>query len=238
MAFAILRPMKLERHDEAFEALHASLYEQSTHDAYKKKYDGYRAGFVPRLLGGFLIMLGNILYGRAPSYGKFRAIEIIARVPYQSWASVSYTYLTLYFKNASRALALSKQAKYAEYAQANETMHVVVISEIAAREGRLGYFRFTLIPMLFAFIYFWCSYLMYFFYPRWSYELNFLFETHAYRQYDQFLNEHEQTLKCKPIASEFLSWYGRTPHNQYDFFLSVRNDELIHRTTSLEELGH
>ena len=39
-------------------------------------------------------------------------------------------------------------------------MHVVVISQLAKRGQKAGFFLHTLIPMLFAFFYFWWSYLL------------------------------------------------------------------------------
>jgi hypothetical protein len=114
-------------------------------------------------------------------------------------------------------------------------MHLVVISHLAEKEECAGLIRHTLIPIVFAFFYFWASYILYLLKPRWSYELNFLFESHAFSQYDRFITEHEVALKSKPVASEFLAWYGRNPKNQYELFRSIRNDEIIHRNQSIEE---
>jgi hypothetical protein len=118
----------------------------------------------------------------------------------------------------------------------NETMHVVVISQLAKQEYRAGAIRYTLIPMLFAFFYFWASYTLYLINKRYSMELNYCFENHAFLQYSEFLLENAEELKNKPITSEFLAWYGRTPRSQYEFFESVRNDELIHRNMSVHSL--
>jgi hypothetical protein len=113
-------------------------------------------------------------------------------------------------------------------------MHVVVISTLARGE-RAGVIRFTLIPLLFAFFYFWASYVLYLICPRYSYELNYLFENHAFEQYDAFITTHPE-LNSKPVTSAFLTWYGRHPRSEYEFFRSVRNDELIHRNTSIHEI--
>lgn len=63
-----------------------------------------------------------------------------------------------------------------------------------------------------------------------------MFENHAFEQYSRFLEQQGEELKAKPIHCQFLDWYGRAPANQYEFFLSVRNDEIIHRNSSLEEV--
>jgi hypothetical protein len=168
---------------------------------------------------------------------KFRAVEVIARVPYHSWESAAYTLLTLFYQNEKKALALTEISHFARFAQDNETMHVVVISTLAREYERAGVLRHTIIPMVFAFFYFWWSYILYLAHPKWSLELNYLFESHAFEQYDRFLKECEKELKDRPIESDFLLRYGRHPISQYDFFLSVRNDELIHRNRSVREIA-
>lgn len=219
------------------EALIDSLNDAATLLAYKTPLDDYRPGLIPRMLGGILILCGNIVYGGRPSYRKFRAIEVIARVPYHSWTSAAFTLLTLFYSNESRALALSKLSRFTRFAGDNETMHVVVISELARAHERTNIMLHTIIPVLFAFCYFWVSYLLYLIRPRWSLETNYLFEQHAFDQYDLFLAQRGETLKACPIQSEFLAWYGRHPRSEYEFFRSVRNDEIVHRNQSIHEIG-
>ena len=204
---------------------------------YKSKYDNYQVSLVPKILGGFLVWSGNVFYGAAPSYLKFRAIEVIARVPYQSWVSGAYTLLTLFYTDEKKAIDLADAKLFARHANDNETMHVVVISHIVNVEHKnINIFTHSIIPIIFSFFYFWVSYLLFLINRKWSYELNYLFEDHSYHQYNTFINRYEEKLKAKEVCSEFLNWYGRGCSNQYEFFLSVRNDELIHRNYSIEEL--
>jgi len=229
--------MELSRGDTDLEALNQVLNDPQQLADYKRPYDDYKPAALPRLLGRWLITLGNVLYGEEPSYLKFRAIEVIARVPYHSWASAAYTLLTATYSDEVKAMRLSNVAKYARIAQDNETMHVVVISRLAHDEGlRAGFLLYTFIPMLFAFFYFWWSYWLYILNPRWSYELNYMFENHAFEQYHRFLEYRGDELRAKPASCDFLSWYGRNPRNQYEFFRSVRNDEIIHRNASVKEI--
>jgi hypothetical protein len=230
--------MELQRGDTDLEALNHELNDPERLAEYKRPYDDYKPAFLTKLLGKWLIVLGNTFYGNEPSYLKFRAVEVIARVPYHSWASAAYTMLTATYTNEKKAMRLSNIAKYSRIAQDNETMHVVVISQIAKKEGkRAGFVLHTLIPILFAFFYFWWSYFLYLLNPKWSYELNYLFENHAFEQYSRFLETEGEKLRAKHVESEFLTWYGRNPRNQYEFFQSIRNDEIIHRNTSLREIG-
>lgn len=225
----------LKEHEEA-EKLIEALNDKAILEAYKSPLDDYQVGLLPRMLGGVLVFFGNLVYGK-PSYLKFRAVEVIARVPYHSWESATFTLLSIFYSDEKRALRLSNIAKFAQFAADNETMHVVVISGLARKEQPAGLIRHTLIPLFFAFGYFWLSYIMYFINPRWSLETNYIFEQHAFDQYSLFLKDNEDMLKSKPIESEFLTWYGRNPRNQYEFFKSVRNDEIVHRNRSIHEIS-
>jgi len=227
--------MDLVRGNTDLEALNTALNDPAALEEYKRPFDEYSVSFLPRILGQWLVASGNLIYGHEPSYLKFRAVEVIARVPYHSWSSAAYTMLTAFYTDEHASMRLSEVSKYARLAQDNETMHVVVISHFA-KEERAGYIRHTLIPMLFAFFYFWWSYFLYLINPRYSYELNYMFENHAFEQYNRFLELHGDELRQKPATCDFLAWYGRNPRNQYEFFMSVRNDEIIHRNTSIREI--
>lgn len=229
--------MELIRGNAQLEHLNQKLNDEQFLEEYKSKYDNYKTSFLSTVLGNLLVWAGNLVYGHEPSYLKFRAVEIIARVPYQSWSSAAYTLLTLFFADEEKALELSKVTKFARMSNDNETMHVVVISHLVQTEHKkVGFIRHSLIPMLFAFFYFWMSYFLYLLKPSWSYELNYLFESHAFDQYSIFLRRYGGRLKEKNIESNFLKWYGREPANQYEFFLSIRNDEIIHRNESIEAI--
>ena len=104
------------------------------------------------------------------------------------------------------------------------------------REHGSKFFRHTLIPLIFSFFYFWVVYFIYMFSPKTALEINYLFEDHAFLQYQQFLDTCGEELKKKSVRSEFLEWYGRHPMNEYELFRSIRNDEVIHRNRSIREL--
>lgn len=179
---------------------------------------------------------GNLVYGSGPSYAKFKAIEVVARIPYQSWEVAAYTLLSAFYGNEKRAIELTKLSAFTRMAHDNETMHVVVMTHIAKKHRCVGLFRHMLIPLVFAFFYFWAIFVLYLFSRKASLELNYLFENHAYHQYDAFLKSEGDRLKHEPLMSEFLSFYGREIMNEYAFFESVRNDELIHRNRSIREM--
>lgn len=220
----------------AHEALVKELNDPILRAEYARPYDQYKAGPIARIFGWLLVASGTLVYGKKPCYAKFKAIEVIARIPYQSWEVATYTLLTGLYTNEEKAIALSKTSAFSRHAQDNETMHVVVISQIVKRLRCEGYCRHVLIPLLFAFFYFWTIYILYMLRPRSALELNYLFENHAYHQYQQFLVENGERLRDTPVYSEFLTFYGRNPRNEYELFELIRNDELVHRNRSIREL--
>ena len=210
----------------------ASLQDEQVLAKYRQSYDNYRVGVIPKILGTILVASGNLVYGREPSYGKFKAIEVIARIPYQSWEVASYTLLTLFYSNEKKAIELSKTSRFSRVSQDNETMHVVVLSQLAKKYGQDGFIRHTLVPLLFSFGYAAASFFLYLFSPKSALQLNYLFEDHAFSHYSRFLETHAAELKTRPILIDFLDFYGRHVKSEYELFISIRNDEIIHRNIS------
>lgn len=187
-------------------------------------------------LGYALFAFMNLMYGKKPSLGKFRALEVVARIPYQSWEVVHYFLTTHFYANERRAIGLFRDSEFARSAQDNETMHVVVITQMCKSEKTgTGILRFYIVPLLLAYVYAIFCLLFYFFTPRKAYELNYIFENHAREQYTIFLANNEH-FKEKPLQSKFLEMYGRANDNYYDFFTGVRDDEIKHRDRSLEAM--
>jgi ubiquinol oxidase len=201
---------------------------------YAAKCADFKPGLVARLLGSILVGAGNLVYGTKPSYEKFKAVEVIARIPYQSWEAVAYTYLTAFYGDEMHAIKLSKVLPFARHAQDNETMHVVLMSQLVKKYHRNKFIRHTLIPLVFSFFYYWAIWLLSMLDKRIAFELNFLFESHAYDQYTMFIEVEGERMKTAPIESAFLTYYGREAANEYDLFQSIRIDEIIHRNQSVQ----
>ncbi|MGB0925351.1 MAG: alternative oxidase [Minisyncoccia bacterium] len=218
------------------EALLKELQNGDQLKAYKEKYDNLPCGFLPRFFAKILFGTIDIMYGSEPSLQKFKVLEVVARVPYQTWEFVSYLATTNFYNNEKRAIDYACIADFGKFAQDNETMHVVVISHICKQEKVGNWFAHTFIPIIMAYIYMIISTVLYLLDRKHSYELNYMFEDHAYSQYTIFLEKNKESLKSKPIHSEFLNYYGRVCDNQYDFFESVKNDEIIHRNESAVEM--
>lgn len=225
-----------EEQFRAHEALVKELNDPVLRAEYARAYDDYRPGLIARILGYLLVGSGNLIYGKKPGYAKFKAIEVIARMPYQSWEVATYTLLTGFYANEERAIELTKTSAFSREAQDNETMHVVVLAQICKRLKCDGFFRHVLVPLFFSFFYFWTLYILYMLSRRSALELNYLFENHAYHQYQEFLMTHGERLRDTGVRSDFVIFYGRHPRNEYELFESIRNDELIHRNRSIREL--
>jgi len=221
---------------EAHEALNAKLNDPELRAEYARAFDNYRPGFWARFLGKLFTKSGDLMYGKRPSYQKFKAIEVVARIPYQSWEVASYTLLTWFYANERRAIELAKTSAFSRMAQDNETLHVVVISQIVKRLRCESFWRHTVVPLIFATFYALAVFALYLVSRRAALELNYVFESHAFEQYSQFLEEHHERLRITPIASEFLDFYGRHVRSELELFESIRNDELIHRNRSIREL--
>jgi hypothetical protein len=138
--------------------------------------------------------------------------------------------------NEKKAIALSNVSWFGRMASDNETMHVVVISQLAKKAEKTNWLVHTCIPMVFAFFYFWAAYWLYLFSHKAAFELNYLFEQHAFDQYSEFLKLNEVELKNKKMQSDYLAWYGRKAETEYDFFMLVRNDEIVHRNNSIAHI--
>lgn len=225
-----------EEQFKAHEALVKELNDPTLRAEYARTYDNYKPGIVARFLGHILVGSGTLVYGKKPSYSKFKAIEVIARIPYQSWEVATYTLLTGLYANEERAIELTKTSAFSREAQDNETLHVVVLAQICKRLKCDGFFRHVLIPLLFALFYFWTIYILYMLSRRSALELNYIFENHAYHQYSQFLKDNGERLRDTPVYSDFLVFYGRNPRSEYELFELIRNDELVHRNRSIREL--
>lgn len=217
------------------EELVNTLREPGSFLAYSQVSENYKVAWLPKLMGKIMVTLGNLVYGTKPSYGKFKAIEVVARIPYQSWEVASYMLLTFFYANEKKALALSRTSRFSRSAQDNETMHVIVISTLAKKHKEDSLLLHTLLPLIFSFFYFTASFILYVVHPRYSFQLNYVFECHACEQYQRFVKENEEKLRKEPIFSDFLAQYGRFPKSEYEFFTSLIADEMIHRNESYKE---
>ena len=99
-----------------------------------------------------LFKLEDLVFGPARTLPKFRARELIARTPYQSWEQAAYLKADQQGNGRSRAEKLFRTANEDRAEQDNEEWHIILLEEQIAISGvHANPIRFQLLPQLIAF---------------------------------------------------------------------------------------
>ena len=110
-----------------------------------------RYGIPARLL--FTTM--DLLYGRRRTLSKFKMLELIARVPYQSWEQVAYIAVTHVYRDPGFARRVYERIAESRVQQDNEQWHLLILEELVARSGRReSQLRYYWVPQPIAFGYY------------------------------------------------------------------------------------
>lgn len=190
-----------------------------------------RYGLLARLL--FVGM--DLLYGRRKSLSKFKVLEVIARVPYQSWEHVAYIAITHTHAYPDFARRVFDRVKESRIQQDNEQWHLLILEELTDRRKiRENFFWYRIIPQVIAFVYYHVSWLLYVIRPAWSYLLNAHFEDHAEHEYMEFVAENP-ALETEPFESSFANDYGHFA-SLADLFRQIGYDERVHKLESLARI--
>ena len=200
----------------------------STLDSPRKKY-----GFLASLL--FISM--DIFYGKKKTLSKFKVLEVIARVPYQSWEHVAYIAMTHTYGKPHFARRVFEFVKESRHQQDNEQWHLLILEEMVQKKGiKENFFLFRFIPQLIAFFYYHVSWILYVMKPAWSYGLNADFEDHAEHEYMAFVKENT-LFEIEPFDSDFKEDYGDFK-NIADLFRRIGLDERMHKEESLNRIAN
>ena len=190
-----------------------------------------RYGILSRIL--FFAM--DLLYGRRRTLSKFKVLEVIARVPYQSWEHVAYIAITHTHAYPDFARRVFDRIKESRLQQDNEQWHLLILEELTDKKGMHEKFVwYRLIPQVIAFVYYHISWLLYVIRPAWSYLMNAHFEDHAEHEYMEYVAENP-SLETEPFESMFKDDYGRFP-SLADLFRQIAYDERAHKLESLARL--
>lgn len=182
-----------------------------------------------------LFALLDAVYGRARTLSKFKVLELVARVPYQSWEQVAYIAITHTYERTGLARRIYDRVRESRMQQDNEQWHLLILEERIAREGhREGRIRFRVIPQLLAFVYYQLSWALYVVRPAWSYRLNADFEDHAEHEYMALVGEHPEW-ENEPFDSEFAADYAKLD-SVADLFRQIGYDERVHKEESLARM--
>jgi len=223
MTVAETRPVTVPPHLD-HQAL--ALAQQETLNTPRRPY-----GLPAKVLFGLL----DGIYGRKRTLSKFKVLELVARVPYQSWEQVAYIAITHVALRPGLARRIHDRVAQARVQQDNEQWHLLILEELVAstgkKESRLLYYW---TPQSIAFVYYQVSWLMYVLHPTWSYQLNADFEDHAEHEYMTLVTEHPEWEK-QPFTSAFEADYGRFD-SLADLFRQIGHDERVHKLESLARI--
>src|SRR5213593_103007 len=165
-----------------------------------------RYGVAARMLFALL----DAIYGRPRTLSKFKVLELVARVPYQSWEQVAYIAITHTYEHTGMARR---------------------VVDTGVPEG---WFRFRVVPQALAFAYYQLSWLLFVIRPDWSYRLNADFEDHAEHEYMAFVAEHPEW-ETEAFESAFAADYAELD-SVADLFRQIGYDERVHKEESLARM--
>ena len=175
------------------------------------------------------------LYGRKRTLSKFKVLELVARVPYQSWEQVAYIAITHVAQRTELARRIHDRVAQARAQQDNEQWHLLILEELVARTGKKeSRWLYYWTPQAIAFAYYQLSWLMYAVRPAWSYQLNADFEDHAEHEYMTLVTEHPEW-ENQPFISAFEADYGSF-ESLADLFRQIGHDERVHKQESLAQM--
>lgn len=182
-----------------------------------------------------LFRLLDVIYGRPRTLSKFKVLELVARVPYQSWEQVAYIAITHVAHRTGLARRIHDRVAEARAQQDNELWHMLILEELVAASGRReSRWRYYWIPQAIAFAYYQLSWLLYVLRPAWSYRLNADFEDHAEHEYMTLVTEHPEW-ETTPFNSTFEADYGSF-RSLADVFRQIGHDERVHKQESLTRM--
>ncbi len=190
-----------------------------------------RYGLLALLLFGIM----DLFYGHKRTLSKFKVLEVIARVPYQSWEHVAYIAMTHTYSKPGFARRIFDFVKESRTQQDNEQWHLLILEEMVQKQQiRENFFLYRIVPQFMAFFYYHVSWLLYVIKPSWSYAMNADFEDHAEHEYMHFVRENS-SFETTAFESDFKEDYGDFK-NLADLFRRIGLDERIHKEESLARI--
>lgn len=188
------------------------------------------------IAGRILFVLLDLLYGKPRTLSKFKVLELVARVPYQTWEQVAYIAATHMHSRTGMARRIHDWVAQAREQQDNELWHLLIIEELITRSGKSQpQIKFFWLPQVIAFVYYQLSLLLFVIHPEWSYRLNADFEDHAEHEYMTMVAENPAWEKT-PFESAFADDYGRFA-SLADLFRQIGHDERVHKEESEAQMG-
>ncbi len=193
----------------------------------------------PRRKGGVLAKIlffsMDFFYGEKRDLLKFKVLEVIARVPYQSWEHVGYIAMTHAYRKPDFARRIFDFVIESRRQQDNEQWHLFIIEEMTQDKSiKENFFMHRILPQVIAFVYYHISWILYVIKPDWSYRLNADFEDHAEHEYMEFVAENPD-FENEAFDSQFEKDYGSFK-SIADLFRQIALDERHHKEESLARM--
>lgn len=180
-----------------------------------------------------LFRLMDTVYGPERTLEKFKVLEIVARVPYQSWEVVSYIAITHMYPDKAFATEMFERVQLSRDAQDNEQFHLLILEDLLHQRGHeSSWVKRRLLPQLIAVPYYYTTWLMTALRPRWAFALNADFEDHAEHEYMRFVAENP-AFDTMSAESMFLDEYGHF-ESLGDLLRNIGVDERHHKQDSVE----
>lgn len=190
-----------------------------------------RYGISARILFNSL----DAIYGKKRTLSKFKVLELVARVPYQSWERVAYIAITHISEKIGLARRIHDRVVEARSQQDNEQWHLLLLEEMIANQGiKENWLLYSFLPQIIAFIYYQLSVVLYVIKPSFSYRLNADFEDHAEHEYMEMVKEHPEWEEV-PFESILAQDYGHFV-SLADLFRQIGYDERIHKLESEDRM--
>ena len=187
------------------------------------------------VLARMLFVTLDLLYGKTRTLSKFKVLELVARVPYQSWEQVAYIAITHVHNRTGMARRIHDRVRESREQQDNEQWHLLILEELIDRSGknenRIYYFW---IPQAIALVYYQVSWLLFVIRPKWSYRLNADFEDHAEHEYMQLVLDHPEW-ETEPYDSTLSADYGSFA-SVADVLRQIGHDERTHKLASIQSM--
>jgi hypothetical protein len=183
-------------------------------------------GVLARALFGTM----DFFYGKGRTLEKFKVLEIVARVPYQSWEVVSYIAITHMYPDRAFAQEMFDRVKLGRDAQDNEQYHLLILEELV-QQHRTSWIKLRLVPQLLAIPYYYATWMMTALHPRSAFALNADFEDHAEHEYMGFVADNPQFDEI-PATSTFAEEYGHFK-SLGDLLRNIGLDERHHKEDSV-----
>lgn len=184
------------------------------------------------LLARLLFFTMDLFYSRHRSLSKTKVLEVIARVPYQSWEHVAYVAVTHTYGDPGFARRIFDFVRESREQQDNEQWHLLILEELVQRRKiKESIIRHRVFPQLIAFFYYHVSWLLYVIKPSLSYGLNADFEDHAEHEYMEYVRDNPE-LESEPFVSVFEKDYGSFA-SVADVLRQMGVDERHHKEQSV-----